>query len=157
MKEEGSLRQVGEKALDERLAFEHLLADIAARLANVSGERIAAEIEAALVRLVASLGYERCTFTEFAADGKLHVLCSAATGGIEALPRGPLGRPASWLADEIRAGAVCLSFSTLKNFEDDVTEKAGVFVPRVGPMTVTMALRNLVRLYRNSRGESSFP
>ena len=45
-------------------------------------------------------------------------------------------------ADEIREGADCLSFSTLKNFEDDVAEKARVFVPRVGPMTVTMALRN---------------
>jgi methylenetetrahydrofolate dehydrogenase (NADP+) / methenyltetrahydrofolate cyclohydrolase len=54
-------------------------------------------------------------------------------------------------ADEIREGAVCLSFSTLKNFEDDVAEKAGAFVPRVGPMTVTMALRNLVRLSRNAR------
>jgi methylenetetrahydrofolate dehydrogenase (NADP+)/methenyltetrahydrofolate cyclohydrolase len=54
-------------------------------------------------------------------------------------------------ADEIRAGATCLNFSTLKNFEDAVAEKAGVFVPRVGPMTVTMALRNLVRLYRNAR------
>jgi methylenetetrahydrofolate dehydrogenase (NADP+)/methenyltetrahydrofolate cyclohydrolase len=58
----------------------------------------------------------------------------------------PLVRP-----EEIRAGAVCLNFSTLKNFEEGVTEKAGVFVPRVGPMTVTMALRNLVRLWRNGR------
>jgi methylenetetrahydrofolate dehydrogenase (NADP+)/methenyltetrahydrofolate cyclohydrolase len=53
-------------------------------------------------------------------------------------------------ADELRAGATCLSFSTMKNFEDQVVEKAGVFVPRVGPMTVTMALRNLARLYRNA-------
>ncbi len=54
-------------------------------------------------------------------------------------------------ADEIRAGAVCLNFSTMKNFDEKVAEKARVFVPRVGPMTVTMALRNLVRLYRNGR------
>ncbi len=54
-------------------------------------------------------------------------------------------------AEEIRAGAVCLNFSTMKNFDEAVAEKARVFVPRVGPMTVTMALRNLVRLYRNSR------
>jgi 5,10-methylene-tetrahydrofolate dehydrogenase/methenyl tetrahydrofolate cyclohydrolase len=50
---------------------------------------------------------------------------------------------------EIQAGAVCLNFSTLRNFADDVVEKAGVFVPRVGPMTVTMALRNTVRLYKH--------
>lgn len=55
-------------------------------------------------------------------------------------------------AEEIAAGAVCLNFSTLKNFADDVPDKAGVFVPRVGPMTVTMALRNTLRLYRNARG-----
>jgi methylenetetrahydrofolate dehydrogenase (NADP+)/methenyltetrahydrofolate cyclohydrolase len=55
-------------------------------------------------------------------------------------------------ADEIRDGAVCLNFSTLKNFDEGVLERASVFVPRVGPMTVTMALRNLVRLWRNARG-----
>jgi methylenetetrahydrofolate dehydrogenase (NADP+)/methenyltetrahydrofolate cyclohydrolase len=50
---------------------------------------------------------------------------------------------------EIRDDAVCLNFSTLKNFQDDVLERASVFVPRVGPMTVTMALRNTLRLFRN--------
>jgi methylenetetrahydrofolate dehydrogenase (NADP+)/methenyltetrahydrofolate cyclohydrolase len=52
-------------------------------------------------------------------------------------------------ASEIREGAVCLNFSTLRNFDEDVIEKASVFVPRVGPMTVTMALRNTLRLYRH--------
>ncbi|HZI16229.1 MAG TPA: bifunctional methylenetetrahydrofolate dehydrogenase/methenyltetrahydrofolate cyclohydrolase [Myxococcus sp.] len=54
-------------------------------------------------------------------------------------------------AAELKPGAVCLNFSTLKNFHEDVVEKAGVFIPRVGPMTVTMALRNTLRLYRNAR------
>lgn len=54
-------------------------------------------------------------------------------------------------ARELRDGAICLNFSTLKNFADDVAAKAAVFVPRVGPMTVTMALRNTLRLYRNVR------
>lgn len=92
-------------AYAERLAFERLLADLSARFANVARDGIIAEIEAALARLVESLGYDRCTYTEFAADGELHVACSAATGGIEPLPRGPfLGRP--WLVGEIRAGRV---------------------------------------------------
>ncbi len=52
-------------------------------------------------------------------------------------------------AREIRAGAVCVNFSTLKNFDDDVKTKAAVFIPRVGPMTVAMALRNTLRLYEN--------
>jgi methylenetetrahydrofolate dehydrogenase (NADP+)/methenyltetrahydrofolate cyclohydrolase len=54
-------------------------------------------------------------------------------------------------ADEIRSDAICLNFSTFANFRDDAMEKARVFIPRVGPMTVTMALRNTVRLYRNAR------
>jgi methylenetetrahydrofolate dehydrogenase (NADP+)/methenyltetrahydrofolate cyclohydrolase len=54
-------------------------------------------------------------------------------------------------AGEIREGAICLNFSTIANFADDAVERASVFVPRVGPMTVTMALRNTVRLYRNAR------
>lgn len=52
--------------------------------------------------------------------------------------------------EELKPGAICLNFSTLKNFDDDALERAAVFVPRVGPMTVTMALRNTLRLYRNA-------
>lgn len=52
-------------------------------------------------------------------------------------------------ASELREGVVCVNFSTLKNFADDIEEKASVFIPRVGPMTVTMALRNTLRLYEN--------
>jgi methylenetetrahydrofolate dehydrogenase (NADP+)/methenyltetrahydrofolate cyclohydrolase len=54
-------------------------------------------------------------------------------------------------AGELKKGAICLNFSTVKNFDVDVAEVAGVFIPRVGPMTVTMALRNTLRLYRNAR------
>lgn len=52
-------------------------------------------------------------------------------------------------ASEIRPGAVCINVSTLKNFADDISDKAAVMVPRVGPMTVAMALRNTLRLYDN--------
>jgi len=52
-------------------------------------------------------------------------------------------------AKEIQAGALCINFSTFKNFSDDIIGKAGTFAPRVGPMTVTMALRNTLRLYNN--------
>jgi methylenetetrahydrofolate dehydrogenase (NADP+)/methenyltetrahydrofolate cyclohydrolase len=54
-------------------------------------------------------------------------------------------------ARELEAHTVCVNFSTFANFESDVREKVRVFVPRVGPMTVTMALRNTLRLYRNGR------
>ncbi len=51
--------------------------------------------------------------------------------------------------DEIGDDAICVNFSTVKNFEKATIEKAKVFIPRVGPMTVTMALRNTLRLYKN--------
>jgi methylenetetrahydrofolate dehydrogenase (NADP+) / methenyltetrahydrofolate cyclohydrolase len=54
-------------------------------------------------------------------------------------------------ASEIREDAVCLNFSTLANYDESAVHKARVFIPRVGPMTVTMALRNTLRLYQNSR------
>jgi len=50
---------------------------------------------------------------------------------------------------EIKAGAICLNFSTLRNFTADIGDRASVFIPRVGPMTVAMALRNTLRLYEN--------
>lgn len=52
-------------------------------------------------------------------------------------------------ASEIKEDAVCVNFSSEKNFEEQVAEKARVFVPRVGPMTVAMCMRNTIRLFRN--------
>jgi methylenetetrahydrofolate dehydrogenase (NADP+)/methenyltetrahydrofolate cyclohydrolase len=49
-------------------------------------------------------------------------------------------------AEEIKPGAICVNFSQFRNFDDSVLEVASAFVPRVGPMTVAMATRNLVRL-----------
>ena len=47
---------------------------------------------------------------------------------------------------EIAPGAVVVNFASVQNVAPEITETAGVFIPRVGPMTVTMALRNAVRL-----------
>lgn len=49
-------------------------------------------------------------------------------------------------AAEIREGAICVNFSQYRNFDDSIMGTASAFVPRVGPMTVTMATRNLLRL-----------
>lgn len=53
--------------------------------------------------------------------------------------------------DEIRAGALCINFSTYRNFAEDVDGRAACFVPRVGPMTVLMVIRNALRLRGNAR------
>jgi methylenetetrahydrofolate dehydrogenase (NADP+)/methenyltetrahydrofolate cyclohydrolase len=52
-------------------------------------------------------------------------------------------------AAELRPGTVCLNFSSVQNFEDDAKEKAAVYIPRVGPMTIAMCLRNALRLFEN--------
>ena len=48
--------------------------------------------------------------------------------------------------DEIRSGAICVDVAEFTNFDESIMQKASVFVPRVGPLTISMALRNLVRL-----------
>lgn len=48
--------------------------------------------------------------------------------------------------DEIREGAICVDVAEFTNFDPSVRERASVFVPRVGPLTIAMAARNLTRL-----------
>jgi len=52
-------------------------------------------------------------------------------------------------AQEIRAGATCVNFSSVSNFADGVANRTDVFIPRIGPMTVAMCMRNTLRLYHN--------
>jgi len=51
--------------------------------------------------------------------------------------------------EEIKQGAVCLNFSSIPNFSKAFDHYDGTFIPRVGPMTVAMCIRNTVRLYKN--------
>ena len=52
---------------------------------------------------------------------------------------------------ELRQGALCINFSTYKNFSEDIEGRAACFIPRVGPMTVLMVIRNALRLQQNAR------
>lgn len=49
--------------------------------------------------------------------------------------------------EEFSAHTICLNFATIKNFEPKVEEQAELFIPRVGPVTVAMCMRNTLRLY----------
>jgi methylenetetrahydrofolate dehydrogenase (NAD+) len=51
-------------------------------------------------------------------------------------------------AQELKPGAVCVNFSSYQNFADDVPSVCSIFIPRVGPMTVAMVMRNTVRLFK---------
>lgn len=48
--------------------------------------------------------------------------------------------------EEIQRGAICVDVAEFTNFDPSVRERASVFIPRVGPMTIAMAGRNLTRL-----------
>jgi transcriptional regulator with GAF, ATPase, and Fis domain len=91
-------------SLDERLAFERLLADLSAKFANVPGECLEDEIERALHRLLVFLGFDRCSYGELRPDGTGQILCAAALEGIEPLSRGPLPPNFDWLLNQVRSG-----------------------------------------------------
>jgi len=48
--------------------------------------------------------------------------------------------------DEIREGAICVDVAEHTNFDKSILDRASAFVPRVGPLTIAMATRNLTRL-----------
>jgi methylenetetrahydrofolate dehydrogenase (NAD+) len=51
--------------------------------------------------------------------------------------------------DLVKDGAVCVNFSSERNFNADVKEKASLYVPMTGKVTIAMLLRNLLRLINN--------
>jgi len=61
---------------------------------------------------------------------------------ISAVPSPDYKVKTEWLKD----GCVCLNVAAGKNFEKDVREKASIYIPAVGKVTIFMLLRNLLRL-----------
>lgn len=51
----------------------------------------------------------------------------------------------------VKDGAVVVNFSSEKNFNPDVKEKASLYVPMIGKVTIAMLLRNLLRLINNKK------
>ncbi|KAK4460808.1 hypothetical protein QBC42DRAFT_271605 [Cladorrhinum samala] len=50
----------------------------------------------------------------------------------------------------MREGVVCVNFSSYRNFDaPSVKEKASIYVPSIGKVTIAVLLRNLVRLIAN--------
>lgn len=47
---------------------------------------------------------------------------------------------------QLKDGCVCVNVAGEKNFEADVRERASIYVPSVGVMTIAMLQRNLLRL-----------
>lgn len=57
--------------------------------------------------------------------------------------------------DEIRDQAICINFSSSQNFHKNISEKASLFVPRIGPITVLMCVRNALRLFNNFHAQNA--
>ena len=90
-------------SLEELLAFERLLSDLSASFAIVAGDRVVAEIESALKRLLEFLGFDRSAFWEFIDEERPYFLCSVAVEGVEPPLRGPIPAELSWFASELCA------------------------------------------------------
>ncbi|GAB7352714.1 hypothetical protein MBLNU459_g3069t1 [Dothideomycetes sp. NU459] len=52
-------------------------------------------------------------------------------------------------AEKIRDGAVCINFSTEKNFTPEIKERAAIYVPAIGKVTIMILFRNLLRMVQN--------
>lgn len=53
----------------------------------------------------------------------------------------------------VKEGAVCINFSSDKNFSPDIKERASLYVPTIGKVTIVILLRNLLRIVRNRSGQ----
>jgi DNA-binding CsgD family transcriptional regulator len=95
-------------------AFEVLLADLSSRFANIPCDQVESEIEIALRQLIAFLGFDRSSFAEFDAEGRLNVLCSVAVKGVEPFPLGPAPSFMNWYVREARTGKIIV----LRSVED---------------------------------------
>ncbi|KAL7276489.1 Methylenetetrahydrofolate dehydrogenase [NAD(+)] [Rhizina undulata] len=51
----------------------------------------------------------------------------------------------------LKEGAVCINFSSEKNFDPEVKEKASIYVPAIGKVTIVVLLRNILRLIENQQ------
>ncbi|PBL02996.1 NAD(P)-binding protein [Armillaria gallica] len=61
---------------------------------------------------------------------------------VSAVPNADYQVKTEWLKD----GCICLNIAAEKNFEKDVRDKASLYIPAVGKVTILMLLRNLLRL-----------
>lgn len=64
---------------------------------------------------------------------------------ITGVPSASYKFPVEFLKD----GSVCVNFSSEKNFGPEVKEHASLYVPSIGKVTISMLLRNLLRLIEN--------
>ena len=115
-------RKQAELAMEERLRFERLLADLSAGFVNLPYEQIELQIDGALKMLVEFLGNDRSTLFEFGEDPR-HVLVthSYTVPGCEPFPLGSFGVDRlPWYIGEFRSGRTVF----LRSLPDDLPPEA---------------------------------
>jgi formate hydrogenlyase transcriptional activator len=99
-------RKLAEAAIEERLRFENLLADLSATFVNVPPEGLDEMINGSLKLLVEFLGNDRSTLIQFTEDNR-HVLAthSYTVAGFDPFPVGPLPYDRlPWFLGRLRGG-----------------------------------------------------
>ncbi len=110
-------------AIEERLRFEKLLADISTDFVNLAVDQIDSRIDASLRALVEFLGNDRSTFIEFGDDDS-HVLVthSFAVAGCESFPLGPFAAERlPWFIGQLRGGRTVFVRDTAHELPSEAT------------------------------------
>ena len=115
-------RKRSEQALEERLQFEQLLADLSAAFINQPPDRIDGIIDDSLKRLLETLGHDRSSLAQFSEDrGPALVTHSCAVPGVEPSPVGVLADDhVPWIVGQVRNGKTVF----LKCLPDDLPPEA---------------------------------
>ena len=115
-------RKRAEQALEERLRFEQLLADLSAKFINQPPDQIDGVIDDSLKRLLETLGHDRSSLAQFSEDkGHALVTHSCAVPGVEPSPVGVLADDhVPWIVGQVRNGKTVF----LKCLPDDLPPEA---------------------------------
>src|SRR4051794_25403542 len=101
---DGADRDLREE-LEGRLRFERLLTDLSATFVNVAADRVDAQIEQALERLVDFFGVERSSFGQTTGDNKAILSThSFVAPGYPPFPPLILDEDFPWYAEQVRRG-----------------------------------------------------
>lgn len=121
VREDGSRLARLERALEEKVGFEQLVADISARFANLPPEAVDEEIERALQRIVEHMAVDRSSFFGFSsADGVLTVTHSYRLPGIGPVLSVNVDQLLPWYAANLRRGNVM----RFERFPEDLPPEA---------------------------------
>jgi transcriptional regulator with GAF, ATPase, and Fis domain len=137
----------GSSSLEEQLAFERMLGEIATRIAGIASNEVEAEIAAAMRHLIAFLGFDRSTLFTCELDaGRLVTLLSVAVPGADPIPPGHASR-LPWYVQQLAGGRPVI----LSRIPDDLPPEATAereYCARTGlrsNLTVPLEARDGVR------------